>query len=160
MNLSCNRKFMLKILSTFRFDAKLSLGYIAALGAALAGFSPSVLAQEQELGRLFFSPQQRQDLDRRRASNAQAAATTVTTEDLVTINGKVSRSSGKTTTWINGVPQEDTHRGPDASRVTIQQTEDAPEVSLKVGETLDRVKNETRNGLNAGSISIKRDAKK
>jgi hypothetical protein len=150
---------MMKILSRLPLYLRHGTGWAAALSAALAGFCPDLLAQEQELGRLFFSPQQRQDLDRRRASNAQAA-TTVTTEDLVTINGKVSRSSGKTTTWINGVPQEDTHRGPEASRVTIQQTEDSPEVSLKVGETLDRVKNETRNGLNAGSISIKRDSKK
>lgn len=131
-----------------------------ALAAMLSGFwTTGAFAQDHELGRLFFTPQQRQDLDRRRASNAQAAAA-VTIEDLVTINGRVSRSSGKTTTWINGVPQEDTHRGPDASRVTIRAGESGPSTSLKVGETLDRVKSETRSGLDGGSISIKRDSKK
>lgn len=119
----------------------------------------STYAQGQELGRLFFTPQQRQDLDRRRAANVQAAIA-VTSEDLVTINGRVSRSSGKTTTWINGMPMDDAHRGPDATRVTLPQGEDAPPVSLRVGETLDRIKGETRNGLDGGSISVKRDAKK
>ena len=121
--------------------------------------SNSACAQAPELGRLFFTPQQRQDLDRRRSTNAQAAIA-VTSEDLVTINGRVSRSSGKTTTWINGMPQDDEHRGPDATRVTLPQGEDAPSVSLRVGETLDRIKGETRNGLDGGSISVKRDTKK
>ena len=130
---------------------------------AAAGTATPAGAQQPELGRLFFTPQQRQDLDRRRATNAQvvaAAAATVTTEDLVTINGQVSRSSGKTTTWINGVPQDDSHRDPDPARVTIRQAEDAPSVSLKVGETLDRVKGETRDQLGDGSISIKRPGRK
>lgn len=115
-------------------------------------------AQEQQgLGRLFFSPQQRQELDRRRASNAQAA--TITVNDFVTINGRVSRSSGKSTTWINGEPQEDAYRGADASRVRIPKGEDAGEVSLRVGETLDRVKGETRSGLGEGSITVRRNTR-
>ena len=115
-------------------------------------------AQEQQgLGRLFFSPLQRQELDRRRASNAQAATVTVT--DFVTINGRVSRSSGKSTTWINGEPQEDTYRGADASRVRIPKGEDAGEVSLRVGETHDRVKGETRSGLGEGSITVRRNTR-
>jgi hypothetical protein len=124
---------------------------------AVVAFSASMQyalpASAQELGRLFFTPQQRQDMDRRRSSNAQSVV--VTPEDLVTVNGRVSRSSGKTTTWINGSPQEDAHRGPDASRVTIRQGEEAP-TSLKVGETLDRVKGETRDGLDGGRLSVRR----
>ena len=115
-------------------------------------------AQTEGLERLFFTPQQRQDMDRRRATNAQAAVA-ITTEDLVTINGRVARSSGKTTTWINGSPQDDTHGGSDATKVAVPQGEDAPSVSLKVGETLDRIKGETRNGLGEGSISVKRGSK-
>jgi len=128
----------------------------ACVGMSAANHAP---AQTPELGRLFFSPQQRQELDRRRAANIQAAVA-VTSEDLVTINGRVSRSSGKTTTWINGIPQDDMHRGPDASRITLPQGEDAPPVSLSVGETLDRIKTETRSGLGDGSISVKRNAGK
>ena len=79
----------------------------------------------------------------------------LTADDLVTINGRVSRSSGKTTTWINGVAQEDTYRDRDPTRVTVPRGEDQ-EVTLKVGETLDRIKGETRSAVESGAISIRR----
>ncbi len=128
---------------------------VAAPLIVLAAHPGFVMAEE--LGRLFLSPQQRQELDRRRTTNAQAAA--ITTQDLVTVNGQVSRSSGKSTTWINGAPQDDLARDRDANRVTIKQGEDEPPVSLKVGETMDRVKGETRDGLGGGKISVRRDRK-
>lgn len=128
---------------------------LIALMLALPGAAPPALAQQPGLGRLFFTPQQRQELDRRRNSNIQASV--ITAEDLVTINGRVSRSSGRTTTWINGVPQEDTYRGPDPARVTVPKGEDAGEVSLRVGDTLDRVKGETRSGIAEGAISVRRN---
>lgn len=107
-----------------------------------------------ELGRLFFSPQQRQDLDRRRATNAQAAV--VTADDLVTVNGYVSRSTGgKTTTWINGAPQDDLHHSNNAGRITIKQGDESPTITLKVGETMDRIKGETRDRLDGGTVSVK-----
>ncbi len=125
---------------------------LAALAAA--GLAPARLyAQQQQLGRLFFTPQQREEMDRRRASNAPAAS--VTAVDLVTINGQVSRSSGKSTTWINGTPQDDIHAGGDTSRITIQGTGDAPSASMKVGETLDRLKGEKRDALEGGKIVVR-----
>lgn len=130
----------------------------AAIVAALA-MSPS-LVNADELGRLFFTPQQRQDLDRRRATNAQAAV--VTAVDQVTINGQVSRSGGKSTTWINGAPQDDIRTKSDTrdpTRVTVRQGEETQGSSLRVGETLDRVRGETRDGLDGGKIVIKRERK-
>ena len=121
--------------------------------AMTAGWHGNVLAQQSSLGTLFFSPLQRQELDRRRQTNAQAV--NITADDLVTINGRVSRSSGKTTTWINGVAQEDTYRDRDPTRVTVPRGEDQ-EVTLKVGETLDRIKGETRSSVESGAISIRR----
>ena len=118
----------------------------AVLRAPLAGAA-------EDLGRLFFTPQQRQDLDRRRATNAQEAAAIIQ-ESTLTLQGQVSRSGGKTTTWINGVPQQDTHRTPDPTRVPIRISEDEPEVTLKVGETRDLVRGETRNGLGGGKIEV------
>lgn len=121
------------------------LGCVVAMPAPVRG---------AELGRLFFSPQQRQDLDRRRATNAQAAAV-ITADDLVTVNGHVSRSTGgKTTTWINGVPQDDQHRA-NAGRVTIKQGDETPTITLKVGETMDRIKGETRDRLDGGTVSVR-----
>jgi len=124
---------------------------VILLGCILAMPAP---ARSAELGRLFFSPQQRQDLDRRRATNAQAAV--VTADDLVTVNGHVSRSTGgKTTTWINGAPQDDLHRANNAGRVTIKQGDESPTITLKVGETMDRIKGETRDKLDGGTVSVK-----
>ena len=66
-----------------------------ALTGALLGATPS--ASAQDLGRIFFTPQQRQDLDRRRNLNVTPRSEVVV-ESLVTVNGHVVRSSGKTTT--------------------------------------------------------------
>lgn len=119
---------------------------------------PPGVTHADELERLFFTPQQRQDLDRRRATNAQAAV--VTAVDQVTINGQVSRTGGKSTTWINGAPQDDIRTKSDArdpTRVTVRQGEETQGSSLRVGETLDRVRGETRDGLDGGKIVIKRE---
>jgi len=111
----------------------------------------------EDLGRLFFTPQQRQDLDRRRAANVQEVAAVVQ-ESTLTLQGRVSRSSGKTTTWINRVPQHDAYSSSDPTRVTIQTGEDEPKVELKVGQTFDRVRGEMRDGLAGGKIKVRSGA--
>lgn len=106
-----------------------------------------------DLGRLFLTPQQRQDLDRRRAANIQETAAVIQ-ESTLTLEGQVSRSSGKTTTWVNAMPQHDTYRSSDPTRATIQTGEDGAKVELKVGQTFDRVRGETRDGLAGGRIKV------
>ena len=108
------------------------------------GLGPAPAAAQENLGRLFLLPQQRQELDRRRQANIQEAAAAVT-ESLVTVNGQVSRSSGRSTTWINGVPQENARTPRDPARVTLPGGEGAPSVSLKIGQTLDKVRGEIRD---------------
>jgi hypothetical protein len=100
-------------------------------------------AAQETLGRLFFTEQQRQDLDRRRQANIQEA--TVVVDSLVTVNGQVSRASGKNTTWINGVPQTSTRRSHDPARVTLPGAEGEPSVTVKIGQTLDKVRGEIRD---------------
>ena len=113
-------------------------------------FPAAAPAYGVELGRLFFTPQQRGELDRRRDTNAVEAEVVI--ENLVTVNGHVSRSSGKTTTWINGVPQYDAYHGRDAARIAV----DDPSVNspVKVGETLDRTRGEVRPSIEPGGIEI------
>lgn len=106
-----------------------------------------------DLGRLFLTPQQRQDLDRRRAANIQETAAVIQ-ESTLTLEGQVSRSSGKTTTWINRVPQHDSRRGPNPAQVTIPTGEGQPEVTLKVGQTHDNVRGEVRDGLGGGQLKV------
>src|SRR5262245_57720428 len=104
------------------------------------------------LGRLFFSPQQRQDLDRRRQANIQESAVTV--NSFVTVNGQVSRSNGKNTVWINGVPQETSRKPGDPARVTVQGGEGEPSINVKVGQTLDRVRGEVKDPATGGDTVV------
>jgi hypothetical protein len=143
---------MLPDVITLRQAWRVTLGL--ALTGALLGAIPS--ASAQDLGRIFFTPQQRQDLDRRRNLNVTEETAAVVVESLVTVNGHVVRSSGKTTTWINGVPQYDTYRGRTPDRVGVESSNSA--VGVKVGETLDRSKGEVRDTLQGGEIKVKRPA--
>jgi hypothetical protein len=123
---------------------------LALVLAAGAGLLPPRPVSADELGRLFFTPQQRQELDRRRESNIQEKEVVV--ESSVTVNGHVARSSGKTTTWVNGVPQYDTYSGRDSARVHLE------DKTLKIGQTLDRTRGEVRDQLGGGEVKVNRPA--
>lgn len=111
----------------------------------------SISAHSQELGRVFFTPQQRQELDRRRDTPAVVENEPAVVESLVTINGHVKRSSGKSTTWINGIPQHDAATGRDPTRPVI---ESDSSVRIKVGQTFDRTQGETRDPLGTGQVRV------
>ena len=111
-------------------------------------------ALAQELGRLFLTPQQRQDLDRRRAANIQEAL--VVQESTVTVQGRVARSSGRTTTWINRVPQHDSYAGGDPAKVSVSTGDGQPEVTLKIGQTHDNVRGEVRDPLGGGTLAVEK----
>lgn len=119
-------------------------------GAFLLGVATGQVAAQENLGRLFFTEQQRQDLDRRRQANIREAAVVV--ESSVTVNGQVSRSSGRSTTWLNGVPQDNARRPPDPARVTLPGGDGAPSVSVKIGQTLDKIRGEVRDPVESGRI--------
>jgi hypothetical protein len=118
------------------------------VGAFLLAVATGPAGAQEALGRLFFTEQQRQDLDRRRQANIQE--TTVVVDSLVTVNGQVSRSSGKSTTWINGVPQTSTKRPHDPAKVTLPGAEGEPSVTVKIGQTLDKVRGEIRDPAASG----------
>ena len=59
-------------------------------------------AQQEPLGRLFLTPQQRAALDRQRQLNPGFSPNTTEGEASQTINGEVRRSNGRATRWING----------------------------------------------------------
>jgi hypothetical protein len=128
--------------------ARVLRGALAAFAAA-ASLAPAAPAAADDLGRLFLTPQERRELDRRRASNVVERETSPA-ESLVTVNGHVTRSSGKTTTWINGVAHDDTYGGRDPARVGVQGR------SVKVGETLDRSRGAVHDPLQGGEIRIHR----
>ena len=115
--------------------------------------APAAVAAE-ELGRLFLTPQQRQDLDRRRATNRAEEEAPQIMEGPLTLEGHVQRSSGKTTTWINGVPQYDSPAGRDPARVTVAPNEGEPGVSLKISQTYERANGEVRGLIGGGEITV------
>lgn len=123
--------------------------------------SPSVSA-EQALGRLFLTPERRQALDRQRLMNIQDSQQ-VNEEPTLTINGVVTRSSGKRTSWINGSTQNENEMSggtlvipsrKNPGKVEVQPG-DLPATDARVGETVNRDTGESRDLLNDGRIIIK-----
>ena len=79
-----------------------------ALMLAAAGFSSACLANPAaDPGRLFYTPEQRAQLEAARDRNVtptRPASPTVTPAPL-RFDGMVIRSDGKSTSWVNGRPQ-------------------------------------------------------
>lgn len=132
--------------------------------ALLLGLVPAVAAA-QELGRLFFTPQQRSALDeRRRARMPDKPAAAVVATPVTRVDGYVQRSGGPPTVWINGdplsesapeAPRIDTSRTPSGS-VSITLGESGARTRLKPGEALDRGTGEVRDVIGDGEIRVQR----
>mgnify|MGYP001258038033 FL=1 len=130
---------------------------LVALGlccAILASYAPQPAIAYENLGRLFSTPQQRQDLDRRRQANILETA--IITESRITVNGQVSRSSGRTTTWLNGVPLESARSPRDPARATLA-GEGETSVTVKIGQTLDKGRGEVKDPIEGGRIVVPAD---
>ncbi|MGH8600335.1 MAG: hypothetical protein ACRET1_06715 [Burkholderiales bacterium] len=100
-----------------------------------------------DLGRLFFTPAQRAQLDvlreRHQRLGAAAEARKSPLPQSITVNGVVTSSDGKSTVWINhqpvtgGEPAEGVdlvHSG--SGHVTLRLPDSRQEVNVKVGESL------------------------
>ena len=136
------------------FFSSLNSRFFPSLALTLVCLCAPAATTAEELGRLFLTPQQRQDLDRRRATNRIEEEAPQIKEGPLTLEGHVQRSSGKTATWINGVPQYDNGAGRDPARVTVVPNEGEAGVSLKVGEIYERMSGEVRDNLNGGEIAV------
>ncbi len=91
-------------------------------------------AQASNLGRLFFTPEQRTQLDYPRARNATADSGSAS---VLTINGIVQKHGGARTVWINGVAQpagNSDERSPEALPVAVPGK--SQPVKIKVGQKL------------------------
>lgn len=132
------------------------------LGVLLAGATVPAAAQESgDLGRLFFTPERRQLLDRQRELNIEAQQE-VPDDPTLVINGVVSRSSGKRTVWINGVPQNDNATPSGVSVVprrgapgrVIVQTDEMAKEDAAVGDSINRDTGESTDILEGGEIRV------
>jgi hypothetical protein len=132
----------------------------------LAGLLPSP-APAQELGPLFFTPEQRQELDRQRefglSGQNEISRDATTINPTLTIDGVVTRSSGKRTVWINGVAQDGQESDQGVTTITkrenpgaiIVQPGDGPATHANIGDTVNRNTGETTGLLGGGQIHIK-----
>ena len=97
----------------------------------LACISP---ARADNLGRLFFTPAQRTQLDYNYARNAPAEGNS---SSVLTVNGIVQKHGGARTVWINGVAQSagnSNESAPATQTVTVPGK--SHPVKIKVGEKI------------------------
>lgn len=117
------------------------------------------LAAAGDLDRLFFTPERRAALERQRQLNIQEAQTLEGAS--MSLDGIVSRSSGKNTVWVNGRPQQEqsastgvTARIERGGRAVVTAGEETP-AELRVGESINRGTREKNDGLGGGRIAAK-----
>lgn len=103
---------------------------LAALVLAL--LSPLAHAEQKQLGRLFFTPEQRQQLDFGKFQDDAGGA-----PDSLMLNGIVQKQGGARTAWINGVPQkmgQSDERNP--ASVPLPLPNRAQSITVKVGQKI------------------------
>ena len=134
----------------------MTLRLAATLAVALAlQINESAFAQDEALGRLFFTPSQRAALDANIRSASKESKPAPLPPPSVTVNGVVTRSDGERTVWIDGKPY---HRD-DAGDIQIRVEPDDPAVvelkvqgvrrrqSVRVGQQLDPATGQTREAF-------------
>jgi hypothetical protein len=137
--------------------------------SALAGLlfaAASAAAMAQDLGRLFFTPEQRAELDaRRRARVPDKPAAALVESPSTTLDGYVKRSGGRSTVWLNGEPVTEGAEAKraqvvpsrtDPSRAAVEVGEDGRRIPLRVGESLDRSTGEVSDVIGNGEIRVER----
>ena len=117
----------------------------------------------QELGRLFFTPQQRAELDSRRRARVPDKPAAVVASPTTRLDGYVKRSGGPSTVWVNGEPlPEGRGQSPrigtgrrDEGRVAVTVGDSGARIGLKPGEVLDLGSGEIRDVIGGGDIEVR-----
>jgi hypothetical protein len=131
---------------------------LAVIGALI--LTAPLRAYAEPLGRLFLTPERRAALERQRQLNIQEVQTIE--GSTVTVDGVVSRSSGRTTVWVNQRPQNENDLGTGVTaivsrtnpgRVILTPGEESP-TSVKVGETINRGTREKTDAIGDGRITV------
>jgi hypothetical protein len=113
---------------------------------------------QESIGRLFFTPEQRQALDARRRSRLPDRPSAPVISPTTRLDGYVQRENGKSTVWVNGEALPET--APESprigtGRVTVNVGESGARTGLRPGETLDRGTGEVKDVLGNGQIQVR-----
>ena len=133
---------------------------VAVLGTLLpTGAVAATDPTAPELGRLFYSPERRAQLDRQRQLNIRQ--TQAIEGSMLTLDGVVKRSTGKSTVWINRRAQNES----DAARTGVIATPNQQQpaqvrlapggdaaIDLRVGEAINRGTGERTDRLRGGTV--------
>jgi hypothetical protein len=122
----------------------------------------------QDIGRLFFTAEQRSALDARRKSRVpdKPAAVPLAASPTTRLDGFVRRSQGRSTVWVNGeslgesglgAPRIAPGNSTDA-RVSVPVGDSGVRAELKPGQVLDRGTGEIRDVIGNGEIQVRRPA--
>jgi hypothetical protein len=137
-----------------KVDLKTLPGFFCSVAAVLLSIPAAAqVAQDPQLGRLFFTPAQRGSLDVARSQRARATLSTERTEEqaapqeqTITYGGQVRRSDGKSTVWINGRPVTEQEAASGATvvgkiradgSVLVQVPQSGRSVELKPGQSVE-----------------------
>lgn len=128
---------------------------LAALLLAPLLLAHLAAASAEELGRLFFTPGQREALDaRRKARVPDKPAAAVVASPTTRLDGYVKRSDGRSTVFVNGQPLlEGTPEAPSVDperrggRVSVPTSEGGARYVLKPGQSVDMGTGQVRDVL-------------
>lgn len=126
--------------------------------AAAAAAAP---AGAQDIGRLFFTPEQREALDARRRARVpdKPAPVPVVASPTTRLDGYVRRSDGRATVWVNGASVDEGSPQADG-RVPVNVGDSDARVRLRPGEVLDRGTGEVTDVLGpGGEIRVRRGSR-
>ena len=134
--------------------------------AALLHLLAAPPAAAQALGRLFYTPEQRDALDARRKARLPDKPAAAAPSPTTRLDGYVRRSSGRSTVWVDGEAMTENvqpegmqlRRGQDPSRVTVVIGEDGRRIEMRVGQTLDRATGEVKDVIGDGEVGVGRRA--
>ena len=146
---------------TSSFTARLTMLCLLAGSAAVSAqtATQSAEAKPASIQRLFFSAEKRATLDRQRTQNLQQIRSLQGAT--LNLDGMVQRSSGKSTVWINGQPQNENEAARNGVNVFLSPKTpgkaqiapgDESPTALKVGETINRATGERDNRLGNGIV--------
>ena len=114
---------------------RISLSYTRGflLTSALFSIISIPAVEAGQLGRLFFTPEQRSRLD---YAHARDAAAEGDTSSILTVNGIVQKNGGARTVWVNGVAQSNDHGERNTTAQSVSIPGKSRPVKLKVGDKI------------------------